>query len=246
MNRIALFICLSFCFNLWSQNLCRTKILEDDEIFQKNELNKFIKYDFFEVWNQTDANLIYGIIGDNYERILFKFISIKRNEEKSNEYIISGKSMVKSNLCDFTGKITVIKIQEVKQPKFGLDDEYKNKGIKNQGILTATYEFVESKEQKGSGKFQGIMQSLWYLDQNDLMKYNDIEINSDKYFNNVFIGVWKSNNTGKEKVCNWADYRVPNVNCDFDIGVGELSVSNKYQKNGWWVKPKFKWWLKNM
>nr|WP_294779190.1 hypothetical protein [uncultured Flavobacterium sp.] len=110
-------------------------------------------------------------------------------------------------------------------------------------MLTAVYEFIEDDKQKGSGKFSGKLQSLWYLDKNDLMQYNDIEIHSDKYFNNAFTGIWKSNNSGKEKICNWGDYRVPNVNCDFDIGVGELSVSEKYQKNGWWIKPKLNWWL---
>ncbi|MCP2025067.1 hypothetical protein L1276_000207 [Flavobacterium sp. HSC-32F16] len=243
MKKIILFICLVFSFNLWSQNLCRNQILPEEELFQKNELNKYSKYDFAKLWTQTDNNLIYGIIGDNYERILIKFISVKRNPEKNNEYIVAGKSMVNSNICDFTGKITITKVQEIKKMRFGVDDEYKTTGIKNQGLLLGSYEFDENKLQKGSGKFQGTIQSLWYLDKNDLIKYNNIESHSDKYFNNTFIGVWKSNNSGKEKICNWGDYRVPNVNCDFDIGAGELSISNKYQKNGWWIKPKSKWWL---
>ncbi|WP_433811027.1 hypothetical protein [Flavobacterium johnsoniae] len=241
MKKIILFICLVFSFNLWSQNLCRTQILEQEELFQKNELNKYSKYDFSKLWTQTDNTLIYGIIGDNYQRILIKLISVKRNPSKNNEYLVSGKSMVKSNICDFSGKITITKVQEIKKLRFGVDDEYKTAGIKNQGLLAASYEFVENKQQKSSGKFLGTIQTLWYLDKNDLMNYNDIESYSDKYFNNAFIGIWKSNNSAKEKICNWADYRVPNVNCDFDLGAGELSVSDKYQKNGWWIKPKSKW-----
>ncbi|MFD2940399.1 hypothetical protein [Flavobacterium notoginsengisoli] len=202
-----------------------------------------MKYDFSNVWNKTDNNLVYGIIGDNYERILIKFTSIKKSKEKTNEYFVSGKSKVKSNICHFKGKITIVGINEFKQLSFGVDDEYKDAGIKKQGLLTAVYEFVEDEKQKGSGKFSGKLESIWYLDKNNLIQYNDIEINSDKYFNNAFIGVWKSNNSGKQKVCNWGDYRVPNVNCDFDIGSGELSVSQKYQKNGWWIKPKSEWWL---
>lgn len=243
MKKLILFICLVFSFNLWCQNLCRTQIFTQEELFQKNELNKYSKYDFSKLWTQTDNNLVYGIIGDDYQRILIKLISVKRNPAKNNEYLVSGKSMVKSNICNFSGKITITKVQEIKKLRFGVDDEYKTAGIKNQGVLIASYEFVENKEQKGSGKFLGTIQTLWYLDKNDAIKYNDIESYSDKYFNNAFIGVWKSNNSGKEKICNWADYRVPNVNCDFDLGAGELSISNKYQKNGWWIKPKAKWWL---
>lgn len=75
-----------------------------------------------------------------------------------------------------------------------------------------------------------------------MVKYNDIESYRDNYFNNAFVGIWKSNTTGKDKICNWGDYRVPNVNCDFDSGAGELSISQKYLKNGWDVKPKQNWW----
>jgi hypothetical protein len=213
--------------------LCRTQILAKEELFPKNEMDKYLKNDFSNIWNKTENNLVYGIIGDNYERILIKFTSIRKSKEKTNEYLVSGISKVKSNSCNFKGKITIISINELKQVKFGVDDEYKNAGIKKQGLLKAVYEFIEDEKQKGSGKFSGKLESIWYLDKNDLIQYNDIEIDSDKYFNNAFTGVWKSNNTGNQKICNWGDYRVPNVNCDFDIGSAELSVSQKYQKNGW-------------
>ncbi|WP_276380067.1 hypothetical protein [Flavobacterium sp. H4147] len=242
MKKVVLFICLFLGFSSWSQNLCWTEILTKEELHKQNELEKYVKYDFSNLWNKSENNLVYGVIGDNYERILIKLISIKRNKDKRNEYFVSGKSRVKSNTCDFKGKITIVKVNEVIEPKFGVDDEYKNAGIKKQGLLNAVYEFFEDHKQKGSGKFSGKLQSLWYLDKNDLMQYNDIEMDSDSYFNNAFTGIWKSNNSGKEKVCNWGDYRVPNVNCDFDIGSGEFSVSEKYQKNGWWIKPKLNWW----
>jgi hypothetical protein len=86
------------------------------------------------------------------------------------------------------------------------------------------------------------LQSEWYLDKEDKIKYNDIDLNSDGYFNNAFVGNWKMYNSNVEKVCNWGDYRVPHTKCDFDIGAGELSISEKYIKNGWWIKPKNEWW----
>lgn len=170
-----------------------------------------------------------------------KFISIKRNEKNKSEYIVRGKSSVKSNTCDFTGTITITKIQELKKPKFGLDDEYKTAGIKSQGLLVANYKFVENKSQKNTGEFHGKLQAVFFVDKYGV-KYNDIESYRDNYFNNAFVGLWKSNNSGKEKICNWGDYRVPSVNCDFDNGAGELSISAKYLKNGWLVKPNQKWW----
>lgn len=51
--------------------------------------------------------------------------------------------------------------------------------------------------------------------------------------NNVFVGFWKSYSEDTKKICNWADYRVPEANYDFDIGAGEFSPSKKYYKKGW-------------
>ena len=51
--------------------------------------------------------------------------------------------------------------------------------------------------------------------------------------NNAFVGIWENNKTENKKICNWADYRIPNTNQDFDIGAGEFSVSEKYYGEGW-------------
>lgn len=243
MKNITLLLYFLFSLNTFSQdNLCRTSIWNNAELFQKNELNKYTNNDFSVLWNKTENKYVYGVIGDNYQRILIKFISIKRNDKNKNEYIVNGKSQVKSNICDFAGTITITTIQELKKVKFGLDDEYKNSGIKSQGLLVANYKFVENKSQKNAGEFQGKLVTIFYVDKNGFIKYNDIEIHKDSYFNNAFVGTWKSNNFGKEKVCNWGDYRVPNTNCDFDIGAGELSISKKYLKNGWEDETYQKWW----
>ncbi|MBB2148263.1 hypothetical protein [Pedobacter gandavensis] len=65
------------------------------------------------------------------------------------------------------------------------------------------------------------------------MTYDDVNIASDGYFNNAFVGMWRGYKSTVEKKCNWADYRVPSSNCDFDIGAGEFNVAEKYIKNGW-------------
>ena len=167
---------------------------------------------------------------------------VEKNLINNNEYFVFGKSSVKGNFCEFIGKITIVKIQESKRKHFGVDDKFKNQGIKTQGLLTAKYEFFENKHQNHSGNFSGTLQTKWFLDKNDKVQYDDINSVSDGYFNNAFVGTWKMYNSNIEKICNWGDYRVPYANCDFDIGTGELSISEKYLKNGWWVKPKQKWW----
>lgn len=207
--------------------------LLEDELQKENIANEYAKYDFSNLWTSTEDQFIYGIIGENHQRLRIKLITIEKNPFDSFEYIVKGKSMVKEVICEFVGVIRIEKIKEVKELHYGVDDEFKDKGISRQGILIAKYEFLESKSQKFSGLFKGELYSKWYLDSSQIIKYDDIQALSDNYMNNAFIGIWKSYTTSKEKKCNWGDYRVPQANQDFDIGVGELSISEKYWNNGW-------------
>ena len=210
-----------------------TDFLLGDELETINVIDHFKQFDFSKLWTKTENHFIYGIIGTEHQRIRIKLTSVLKNSANQNEYFISGKSYVKGTICDFNGTINLIEIKKVKELHFGIDNNYENKGIKSQGILIANYSFNENKEQKHSGIFKGQLYSKWFMDSKNVIKYDDIQFGSDGYTNNAFIGIWESFNTGKEKNCNWADYRVPNANQDFDIGAGEFSVSEKYWNKGW-------------
>lgn len=244
MRKIIILLILIFNTTLvFSQNICQDDILNDEEIIEKDITSNFIIYDFSNIWLATENRNIFGIIGNDYQRIKIKFLTVARNENNPNEYLVYGKSNVKNQICDFAGKITIKKIQEIKREHFGVDDEFKNSGIKAQGLLTAKYEFYENKNQTHSGIFSGELKSKWILDKGNLIKYDDINSVADGYFNNSFVGVWKMYDSNNEKKCNWADFRVPNIECDFDIGAGEFSPCEKYQKNGW--KNYQKAWINN-
>ena len=210
-----------------------TDFMFESELKPKNVLVDYNGFDFSEIWTQTENNNVLGIIGKEHQRIKIKLISIKKDQTNPNEYFVFGKSCVKGIICDFTGKINLTEIKEVKELHFGVDDEYSEKGIKSQGVLIANYEFIENQEQKHSGIFKGQLYSKWYLTSENKIEYDNIESIADGYTNNAFIGIWKSNTTDKEKICNWADFRVPNANRDFDIGAGEFSPSEKYFNKGW-------------
>jgi hypothetical protein len=207
--------------------------LLEDELKSGNQLSEYEQSDFSNVWDKTANEVIYGIIGDDHQRIRIKLLSINKSADNPNVYDVYGKSMVRETICDFFGTITIKKIKEVTELHFGVDNEYENKGIKKQGIIIADYSFDEDAQQKHSGIFKGKLYSKWYLNRNDEIVYDDIQDISDSYINNAFIGIWKSYSTGNEKICNWADWRVPNANQDFDIGAGEFSVSEKYWNEGW-------------
>src|SRR5690606_3015744 len=221
----------SFVFG--QEKLCRTNILDEDIILSENKLNQYQNLDFSNLWTTTNVSSVYGVIGDEYQRIHIKILSATQIKEKPNEYFVKGKSMVKDNICDCEGKIIIDKIQARKQLYSGVDEEYQGK-IKNQGLLIAHYQFLENRNQNHSGSFQGTLQSKWILDELNNIKYDDSDLISDNYFNNAFIGTWKSYKNEISKSCNWGDYRVPNVNCQFDIGVAEFNVdAEKYASKGW-------------
>jgi hypothetical protein len=242
MNRL---ICILLLLTNISFAQKNEKFLNDflieDELNTENVIDNYNLYDFSILWTQTENHIIVGIIGADHQRIKIKLISIKKSSTISNEYLVSGKSNVKGIICDFEGTIRMTEIKETKKLHFGVDDEYKNKGIKSQGILIANYEFKENPKQNYSGIFKGQLYSKWYLDLDNQIKYDNIDSNADGYMNNAFIGIWKGYSTKKEKICNWADFRVPKANQDFDIGAGDFSPSEKYYEKGWANYQKA-WW----
>lgn len=64
-------------------------------------------YDFAKIW-QDNKYPILGIIGENYQRLSIRYISIIQDNENQNVYFVYGKSKVKNNICEFQGKIELI------------------------------------------------------------------------------------------------------------------------------------------
>ena len=206
--------------------------------------DSLLKYDFGLLWTKTENRFVYGFIGENYQRIRIKIISVKKDATHNDTYLVSGKSMVKNNICDFKGTIKIKSIRAYKEMHWGVDDEYKDKGIKEQGILIASYHFTEDSLQDHSGKFEGELISSWYIDKSGQPQYDDIEKNSDPYSNNQFVGTWTNYLTHQKKVCNWGDYRAPNCG-NLDQGAAEFSPNDVYLQYGWQKQEEKREWWKN-
>lgn len=200
--------------------------------FHKIELTKeFASSNFSHLWTKTKNEAVYGFIGDKYQRIRIKFISVKKIPT-TNNYAVSGKSMVKTNICDFYGTIVINSITKLKTTSFGVDDNYKNKSIIGQFEIIGNYTFSETKKQPHSGTFKGSFKTCFYMDKSNNIIYDDIDLNADGYSNNEFAGTWKMYDSNFSQSCNWGDFRAPDSG-DLDIGAGEFSPNDKYLKNGW-------------
>jgi hypothetical protein len=208
------------------------------EELRKNDLstsefqNLLKKYNFSEIFTCTDNSVVYGFIGNNFQRIRIKFIKVSKSKTVPGVYNIDGKSMVKNNIDNFHGTLSISKIRMYKNICMGVDSMYKDSGIKAEGRLIGTYELSENSQQNNSVIFKGIFQSDFFIDKHNKICYDSLSMVSDGFTNNQFVGTWTSNKNNVSKKCNWGDYRIPDSS-DLDIGAGEFSPADKYLPNGW-------------
>ena len=121
----------------------RNQILNDTALFKGELKDSLINKNFNNLWTHTDNSSVYGYIGDGFQRIQIKIISAEKDTGSGDIYNIYGKSKVKNNICEFHGTIKITNIRILKHQNWDVDDEFKNKGIKKQGILLASYYFME-------------------------------------------------------------------------------------------------------
>jgi len=201
----------------------KNQILTSEYIDRTDIKSEFINYDISSLLTQTRSSIVFGFIGDNYQRIRIKLISVIKNKDNPNQYFVYGKSMVKENICEFQGTITITNVFNFKETDMP--------GIK-QGKVVGEYLFNENPAQKHVGQFKGVFSSNWYFDKDGTLKYDDLSDVADGFTNNEFVGTWTSYSGTTIKICNWGDSRIP-MSGDLDDGTGEFHPSKKYQENGW-------------
>jgi hypothetical protein len=222
-----------------SSKIFLSQTLNQKELGEQELLGDLSKYDYSDIWLQRN-DAILGFIGsDTYQRLRIKFLSIIKSAEDSTMYYVYGKSKVKSNVCQFMGKIKLRHIRLVnnpdKQSQYDIAKmerkEDPNRFLQPAYVLVAYYHLFEDPKQKGSGHFEGILKTNFYTYKNTIA-YNDIWFESDGYANNQYVGVWISYTTGVSKQCNWGEYRI-SYSGDLDYGVAFFSPQPQYRAYGW-------------
>jgi hypothetical protein len=224
-----------YCFTAFSQTLTQNinnRLIQKDEAKSKTVSLSLKDHDFSPLFFKTENSYVYGFIGEHYQRLRIKFITVARDTTNPAIYQVYGKSMVKNNICEFKGTMNISSIRKYKTIDLGVDSSYKNKGLEGQYVVSGTYVFKENETQAKSGVFTGNFQSNFYLDKNSKIHYDDISVISDGFTNNQFVGKWNSYKGTLTEQCNWGDYRIPNSG-DLDGGAGEFSPIAKYAEYGW-------------
>lgn len=172
---------------------------------------------------------ILGFIGDEFQRLKIRFISIIQNKSNPYEYFAYGKTNVKGNICEFQGTITIKEANLYNNPKWVCCSE---DTLMKFGYAKCEVILYEDKKTNSSGFIKGSLSSGFLIDLDGVFRYDSYLFSADGFSNNEFIGTWTSYKTGKSKKCNWGDYRIPESG-NFDAGAGEFIVDDKYVKNGW-------------
>src|SRR4030095_8972538 len=149
MNRIltiSLLLISNIGFGQPNSEKFKNQILTNEYILKTDVKNEFLKYDISAMLTQMQNHRIFGFIGDNYQRIRIKLISVIKNKDNSSQYFVYGKSMVKDNICEFQGTITINNVFDFKDPEYN--------GTR-QGKVIGEYLFYENPAQKHVGFFKG-------------------------------------------------------------------------------------------
>lgn len=227
-----LLVSLFILFNLSVKSQNRfTEIVHDSEyLSSKNDLDSLRKFNFKPLLSGLEVSYVFGVIGDRYKRIRVKILSIHKDVENDFLYHIKGKSKVGSTIEGFEGTLTLTNIHQLKPSS--LDGEFDISTI-YEGVLSGVYEFYEPKNKMHSGIFKGKYQGKFRISVEDEIFYNNLDLFKDGYLNNTFMGTWTDYITKQEKICKWADFRVPNISSDFDLGAGEFYPNEEYNDQGW-------------
>jgi len=233
--------------------------LQSEELSgHKDELPQSLNYDYSSIW-LTENSPQNGVIGTNYQRIEIHIGKVTKSKDRADTYLVTGKSKVNKNICDFSGEIRLIKLfynecYDDSSP----DDRPKRATFPKCAVLFAEYVFNEDGAQNHTGVFNGIMECSVRIDKTTVLLDESMDF-SDGYSNRTFVGTWTDYKTKSSKKCIWGNYRLP-FTPGFDCGDGEMIVCDEYVKYGWqpyqdgsereWNEKtktyefKDKWWLK--
>src|SRR6201989_3128848 len=102
-------------FQIYAQTESETlkkKTLSTSHLLKDELKSDLIKYDFSKLLLHSDNSVIYGFIGDNYQRIRIKLITVNKDSISPDTYHVYGKSMVRNNVDEFNGTIKIINIRK--------------------------------------------------------------------------------------------------------------------------------------
>lgn len=180
--------------------------------------------DFSEIWLcSLWGKSFQGVLGDDYQRIEIKFLSVKPAENNRTYHVI-GKSRVNNNICTFKGTIQILDI-------IRNTDEDKDALEYYDGQVIGTYKFSKNPDQKHSGFFEGKFSTKFLFTEEHAIIADFGHYTLEGL--NEFKGTWTSYQTSESKRCDWG-LLPPDCKELFRHHENEVYMFNyKYIDKGW-------------
>jgi len=192
--------------------------------FEKlNIIKTFDKKDVSKIWLTENRNFTLGYIGENFQRLRIRILKFSKSPSNAREYLVTGKTMVKENICEFSGTFD---LNEARKYRESEDSNFV------EGVLFGKYKLLESPACKYPGTFAGLFTSDFIMDKRGDVGYDTLRMEADGYCNNQFVGSWSQTGTKISRVANWGDYRIP-FSDKLDDGAGDFHVVEEYAAFGW-------------
>lgn len=289
MKYILILIIITFSLNSFSQDKndysknFAEKSLSRDFLIQDKMFEDLVKKsNLSDSWNmkkefggkdRQDWNIYshQGIFGNENYRIDFFINAVTKSKTSPLTYIVSGKTRLKGNICDFKGEITITEIRMFRDTGTSIMHSHEFSDTLYQGVIIADYIFYEEKNQYGSGVFEGKFASgLFiypnYLNYSQIGSWDEID---ETDMHGTFVGIWKGYKSGVSKKCIWNYYtdnypysgdfhEIPNHEKEMrDKKVSKIEtplssdqlfgkgINPKYRQNGWNSDPNEynkNWW----
>jgi len=200
-----------------------------------NYSSKIRDFDFYKLWGTDTVYFedeskslrqeLIGFTGDDYQRLYIHFLSVKKITSKINEYKVTGKTKVRSDIYSFKGTLTVNFIRIYKNNP--------NTDLANvkEGYINSSLTLYEDSTQLSSGKITGKLLTYITLDNMDNILYDYTKGNNA--CNDQFKGKRTNYKTKQSVKCYWGTGRIPDTFGTLDTGTASFLPSKKYYKNGW-------------
>jgi len=235
-----------------------SRLRDQKRLNHKEELSKLLTYDYSSIWlteNKPRSSDKYttkdspqsGVIGLNYQRIDIYIGKVTKSNYNADTYIITGKSKVNKNICNFSGEIRLIKLfyKDCNEDFEEYETAEPPKRAKSTkcAVLFAEYVFYEDSAQNHTGVFKGIMVCDVYTDKTKMLLNEEALGYPHGYLNRTFVGTWTDYKIQKPKHCIWSD-GFPPYSGYMRYGDGDYVFCPEYLKYGWQTCDDDKWWLK--
>ncbi|MFW5645265.1 MAG: hypothetical protein ACOCZL_05080, partial [Bacteroidota bacterium] len=127
---------------------------------------------------RSQSNRI-GYIGEEFQRLEVRFLSVIKNFDNPYEYFIYGKTRVENVICEFQGSLLISEtgyIQEDEHSEF------------ERAYISGNFVLFEDQVCRHSGIFRGKFLTGIYHDDQGNIYYDDLDRDEDDYINNEFFG----------------------------------------------------------